>query len=163
VSTPRCELCSTKDGVLTLRNKAQICRPCRRKLRRLLAPVGPGKPVCKVRAKPRRGPMRDPKYRAWCRERVCAITLVYGSLIASVVQDDAAICSPGPPNDPAHTQNNGMASKGPDSSCAPLCRKHHAEYDSGRDAFEKKYGVDMKKIAAEHYAKYIAECAAVSE
>ena len=40
--------------------------------------------------------------------------------------------------DPAHTQGNGMSSKGPDSSCVPLCRKHHRDFDSGRKAFEKK-------------------------
>jgi hypothetical protein len=50
-----------------------------------------------------------------------------------------------------------MRSKGPDSSCVPLCRKHHDEYDAGRKAFEKKYGVSMKALAAEHYARYQKE------
>jgi hypothetical protein len=113
------------------------------------------KPIPKVRSKPRRGPLRDPKYRAWCREQLCLITIKYGSLIASVANDDDAVCSLGPPNDPAHTENNGTSSKGPDSSCVPLCRKHHNEYDAGREVFEKKYGVSMKKIAAEHYARYL--------
>lgn len=54
-----------------------------------------------------------------------------------------------------HTQNNGMGSKGPDSSCAPLCHKHHMEYDSGRKAFEAGYGVDMKAIAAIWWQRYL--------
>lgn len=57
--------------------------------------------------------------------------------------------------DTAHTQNNGTSSKGPDSSCAPLCRTHHREYDAGRKAFEKKYGVDMKAVAAAWHKLYL--------
>jgi len=41
-----------------------------------------------------------------------------------------------------------MSSKGPDSTCANLCRFHHDEYDAGREAFELKYGVDMPAQAA---------------
>lgn len=115
------------------------------------------KPIPQKRTKARRGPMRDPKYRRWCRKQECAILREMDSNDdrSDVCVDDPALmfnaC------DPAHTQNNGMRSKGPDSSCVPLCRKHHQEYDAGRAAFEKKYGVNMKKLAAEHYARYQAE------
>ncbi len=106
------------------------------------------KPIPSKRAKPRRGPMRDPKYRRWLRNELCVVGMACGSETCSsfIRQFDAA-----------HTQNNGMRSKGPDSSCAPLCRKHHAEYDAGRAAFENKYGVDMKAIAAEHYKRFQSE------
>jgi hypothetical protein len=57
--------------------------------------------------------------------------------------------------DAAHTKNNGMASKGPDSGCAPLCREHHAEYDAGRVVFEAKYSVSMQDEAAVHFAAYV--------
>ena len=60
-------------------------------------------------------------------------------------------------SDPSHTVNNGMSSKGPDSSCVPLCRKHHREYDAGRKAFEAKYAVDMKALAAEHWKRFCEE------
>jgi len=50
-----------------------------------------------------------------------------------------------------------MSSKGPDSSCVPLCRKHHREFDSGRKAFEKKYDVDLKKLAAEYFKRFCEE------
>jgi hypothetical protein len=89
--------------------------------------------------------MRDPKYLAWLRDLYC---------IVCIRQDHVVECNL---IDPAHTENNGMGSKGRDSSCAPLCRKHHQEYDAGRAVFGEKYGVDMPKIAAEHYARYLNE------
>lgn len=85
----------------------------------------------------RRGPERDPDYMAWLSQ-----------------ENSCLICKVDCP-DPAHTINNGMRSKGPDSSCVPLCRTHHAEYDSGRAAFETKYGVSMKAEAAAHFAVYV--------
>jgi hypothetical protein len=56
--------------------------------------------------------------------------------------------------DPAHTANNGMSSKGPDSSCAPLCRRHHREYDAGRAAFEAAYAIDMAALAVQWWADW---------
>ena len=99
-------------------------------------------PVKKRRSKPRRGPLRDPEYRKWLKYEYCAIGEAYGSEGCTGVTD------------PAHTENNGMGSKGPDSSCIPLCRRHHREYDAGRAAFEKKYGLDMKAIAAQLWSQY---------
>lgn len=109
------------------------------------------KPIRKVRTKPRKGPMRDPRYRRWLRQFT---SCVIGDLEVgprNVCDDTWAI------PDPAHTQNNGLSSKGPDSSCVPLCRKHHQEYDAGRAAFEKKYGVNMKALAAEHFERFQKE------
>jgi hypothetical protein len=100
----------------------------------------------KPRAKPRRGPLRDPKYREFCRDQFCVIASASGMDL----ECDGPI-------DPSHTQNNGLSSKGPDSSCVPLCRYHHAEYDSGRAAFEKKYGVNLREIAKEHYERFQKE------
>lgn len=104
-------------------------------------------PVKKRRSKPRRGPMRSKAYRDWLTTKTCAVHFIgtYDCFYAWT------LC------DPAHTENNGMASKGPDSSCVPLCRKHHREYDAGRKAFENEYGVDMKAIAAEHYKRFREE------
>ena len=66
----------------------------------------------------------------------------------------------------AHTKNNGMASKGPDSSRAPLCVAHHSEqHTRGVKVFEEKYGLDLEHEAATHYATFliwkesVAECA----
>lgn len=112
-------------------------------------------PVKKRRTKPRRGPMRDPKYRTFVRTFLCSV------FSASPNDEPYDRCDywNGHTNltDSAHTQNNGMRSKGPDSSCAPLCRKHHREYDAGREAFEEKYAVSMSAIAAETFAAYLSK------
>lgn len=101
------------------------------------------KPI-KRRRKARRGPLRDPKYRAWLRRFCCMLR----------GQDNFRSCDSWQV-DPAHTGRvNGMSSKAGDDTCLPLCRKHHAEYDSGRVAFEKKYGVDMKALAKEYWTRY---------
>ncbi len=106
--------------------------------------------IRRKRAKPRRGPLRSPDYRAWLiAECVCV-----ACRILHMVYRTRQFASGGQCIDPAHTQNNGMRSKGPDSSCAPLCRVHHREYDAGPKAFEMKYGVDMKNEAAAHWAAW---------
>ena len=102
-------------------------------------------PIKKRRSKPRRGPLRDKGYRDWLRGRFICMADRNGWRDCSGVMD------------PAHTENNGMGSKGPDSSCVPLCRTHHREYDAGRKAFEKKYKVNMKLIAAQKWAEYQRE------
>lgn len=50
-----------------------------------------------------------------------------------------------------------MASKGPDSSCAPLCRPCHRLYDQGREEFERRTGLDMRAEAAKWYARFCTE------
>lgn len=99
------------------------------------------KPIAKRRAKPRRGPMRCPEYRRWLTGQRCIACIVEG---IAYTRD----------SDPAHTINNGMRSKGPDSSCVPLCRLHHEEYDAGREVFEKKYRLTMRLIAPIWYALF---------
>jgi hypothetical protein len=66
--------------------------------------------------------------------------------------------------DPAHTINNGMGSKGPDSSCIPLCRHHHDEMDgrvstaiTTKAAFAAKYRIDLADVAAFHFRQFNKE------
>jgi hypothetical protein len=105
------------------------------------------------RSKPRRGPMRSKPYRDWCNRQWCAVSNTVPGVWLEWFGRYSII-------DAAHTQNNGMGSKGPDSSCVPLERALHIEYDRDRQAFEEKHKVDMKKIAAEHYERFLAESAA---
>jgi hypothetical protein len=98
-------------------------------------------PIPRKRVKPRRGPLRDPQYRELLRGKRCACCQRFGTRWNPV--------------DLAHTENNGMRSKGPDSSCAPLCRMCHNEYDSGREEFERRTGLDMRRIAREHWDSYV--------
>lgn len=96
-------------------------------------------PIPKRRSKPRRGPLRDKRYMAWLHDKPCACG-----------------CNR-TPCDPAHTVNNGMRSKGPDSSCVPLFRICHESYDKDRKGFERRTGRDMKVSAARWYARYQEE------
>jgi len=107
--------------------------------------------IPKKRAKARRGPMRDPKYRRWCTIQWCVVC----RLLPEDKRESAHW-----PIDPAHTRNNGQSSKGPDSSCVPLCRAHHRQYDAGRATFERTHGVDMEALAKEHYSRYLQETGA---
>jgi hypothetical protein len=107
------------------------------------------KAIRKKRAKPRRGPMRDPEYRRWVRENhFCELWI--RKPLGAIRWCEGKV-------EAAHTERNGMSSKGPDSSCAPLCHRHHREYDAGREAFEAKYGVDMKSVARQCWELYKAE------
>jgi len=96
--------------------------------------------------------MRDPKYRRWLKRQHCVVCKKMAETDATKVDFYGCI-----PVDPAHTENNGASSKGPDSSCVPLGRKHHREYDFNRKEFEDKYRVDMKVLAAQYYAQYLKE------
>jgi hypothetical protein len=122
------------------------------------------KRIPRRRRKPRRGPLRCQPYKDWLKLegkcRACQITCarlskqpVTWSLWYYRAAFQAGHC------DPAHTRNNGMRSKGPDSSCAPLCRgfespNHHDEYDAGRKAFVAKYGYDPEDEAAAHWTAW---------
>ena len=54
-----------------------------------------------------------------------------------------------------HTQRTtAWAVKGRIRHAFHCAEKHHREYDAGRKAFEKKYGLDMKAIAKEYYQAY---------
>lgn len=110
------------------------------------------------RKAPRRGPLRDDGYRRFLRQ--------HGRCVACGIVDPRGNYHTMGKCDPAHTQNNGMRQKGPDDSCAPLCRIHHDEYDGhrklpngdvGRKAFERFYCVDMAEEAKAWWALYRLE------
>ena len=124
--------------------KRERCPTCHRAMAR---------PIPVKRAKARRGPTRLPDYRRWCRMQPCALCAI---LLDREGTNESAFdgCFP---VDPAHTQNNGTSSKGPDSSCIPLGRKHHDEYDRDRKAFERKYRVHMRELAKESYRLYLSQ------
>lgn len=107
-------------------------------------------PVKRRRMKPRKGPMRSKAYREWCNEQWCAVSNTVPGVWLEWSGRYSII-------DAAHTQNNGTGSKGPDSSCVPLERALHIEYDRDRQAFEEKHSIDMKALAAEHYARFLRE------
>ncbi len=109
-------------------------------------------PIKRRRSKTRRGPWRSVAYRRWISEHRSCVSFPNfkpGERLYGVALSEAA-----------HTDNNGMSSKGPDSSCVPLTPEEHREYDAGRNAFEKKHGIDMQAIAALYWKQYQVEHAA---
>jgi len=100
------------------------------------------KPIPRKRAKPRRGPLRDPGYlkflRAACR---------------CVAEDDD---NHSPSIEAAHGPVNGLGSKGPDNEALPLCRFHHLiQHAMGWAAFEAEYfGRSRQFEAAAQYEAY---------
>lgn len=95
----------------------------------------------------RQGPWRSVEYRRWISQHWCCVC--FG--VDIVTRSDISV------SQAAHTENNGMASKGDDSACVPLSMSVHDEYDAGRLAFEHKYGIDLKAIAAQYYAQWLSE------
>lgn len=146
---PRCA-CGKKDCRVCYNRTKQMERRARLKRHK---PIARRTPIAKKRAKPRRvSVLRDPAYRAWLRERVCVAcrsefrhaepeTFPAARLLRII--------------DPAHTENNGRSSKGPDSSCIPLCRTHHRQqHNIGWPAFENHYGIDRARESAALYLAY---------
>ena len=82
----------------------------------------------------RRGPDRDPRYRAWIRSLPCAV------------------CGSKWRVEAAHTgTDGGMAQKASDYSCVPLCRYCHtgatgAYHRIGKREFERSYGINLVKL-----------------
>ena len=55
-------------------------------------------------------------------------------------------CQAPPPNDPHHLLSGVMGSKGPDTSCIPLCRDCHRQYhNTSHAAFEQEHGFSRKR------------------
>jgi hypothetical protein len=92
------------------------------------------KPQRQKERKLRRGPTRDPTYRAWIRTLPCTIC-------GSVWKVEAA-----------HTGcGGGMSMKPSDYSCIPLCRNCHtaakgAYHRVGKFAFERNYAIDLQGL-----------------
>lgn len=150
----KCPTCyfRTKQRESRLKRKTELKRtPIKRSSKLIARNV----PVKKKRSKPRRGPMRDKGYREWLRERNCIACLTLPLRERSMVNEAWSGC------EAAHTKNNGRSSKGPDSSCVPLCKKHHDEMDgrlstaiTTKEAFEAKYRINLEHEAAAHYRTY---------
>lgn len=102
------------------------------------------KPIPRKRAKPRRGPLRDPGYLAFLRGNArCAVG------IRCVCHGRVGGC------DAAHGPVNGMRSKGPDNEAVALCPAHHEEqHRIGWPAFERKYDFSRAEEAEAWYAAY---------
>jgi hypothetical protein len=98
--------------------------------------------------------MRSKPFREYVSRFPCCICSMYRGEVVITMPLGFAV------SQAAHVVNNGASSKGPDSTCVPLCCKglnHHAEFDSGKKAFERKYGVNMREVAAMYFARWKQE------
>lgn len=111
----------------------------------LWKPILEGKPQPRKVRKLRRGPPRDPPYRAWIRTLTCTIC-------GSVWRVEAA-----------HTgYDGGMAMKPSDYSCIPLCKDCHTAgkgsyHRIGRPSFERKYDIDIRSLVKALNVRWFAE------
>ena len=144
----KCPTCYFRDAKRRTRLKQKT------PLKRSANPIVRKTVVKKKRAKPRKGPMRNKGYREYLRVQPCVACTVSGFDFSGAYRSFIY-------REASHTVNNGMKSKGPDSSCIPLCRYHHDEMDgrlstaiTTKKAFAKKYGLDLKREAATHYLAY---------
>jgi len=101
-----------------------------------------GKRLPTQRRRFRRGPIRLPHYRAWIRQQECCVCGSTGTV------------------DPAHIGSHGFWQKAADTTCVPLCRKHHdALHAIGRERFEPKYEACFEIIIEVLFTEW-SECQA---
>lgn len=71
-------------------------------------------------------PTPNEPYKSWIRSLPCLI-------VGCRVKPEAH-----------HVEHNGMAYKGRDESCVPLCTRHHQElHGHGRQRFERERGIEL--------------------
>jgi hypothetical protein len=118
-------------------------------------PIARTKPVNRRRPGPKRkGLIRLPDYRAWLNQQPCLACIE----LRRRALDNEELPPPLPMfSHASHTENNGLSSKGADTSCVSLCPQHHTEYDRNRITFELKYDLVMKQQAAALYARFREE------
>ena len=70
-------------------------------------------------------PIRDKKYIKFIREFSCVV------------------CQAPPPSDPHHSETGGRGTKASDTTCIPLCHRHHFQvHQVGKQSFAKMYDID---------------------
>lgn len=106
--------------------------------------------MLKRRQRPRSGIVRNPErirsaaHRAWVRGHICCVLSKHAFTGGPPDRCEA-------PMECAHVRigtDGGTGIKPSDIWCIPLCKGHHAEQHAiGELAFEKKYGLNIKRIA----------------
>ncbi len=97
----------------------------------------------------KRAPKREwPKHRKWLRSHECVVsvssTFWFNGFCAGMVEVSHIRTA----------ANSGTGIKPHDSSAVPMCSSHHSEYHRiGAETWEKKYALDLARLAAEFTAK----------
>ena len=98
------------------------------------------------RQKPASGILRTPervypRHRKWLRSHECVVTLSDCNVACSSVVEVSHIRT---------AANSGTGLKPRDSDAVPMCSLHHRNYhDYGHETWQRVYGLDLAKLAAE--------------
>lgn len=101
-------------------------------------------------------PHRSPEYLAWLRTQPCIIK----NMVDRETEQRHVCWSPRvdrfdrPMSDPMHITRLGKGIKADDRLCVPGCRHAHRQSESQERRFEQRYGVNLRELAAEHFARF---------
>ena len=90
----------------------------------------------------RRGPPRNPRYRAWVRSKPCLVCGTHREVEA------------------CHTGPHGLSQKSSDFQCIPLCSHHHRTGNDALDRigpkrFQEVHGLDTAEIVKTLQAEWL--------
>lgn len=159
---PKCE-CG--DG--RQRHDAEGCVTCAKMGRKPCLKYRPRRPKVKAR-KPIRARKVDPSKRRWAKHRNKAFTdwvSEHDCCMAgfTYVENGRPCWHPeelrraGKFSDPAHVGKKRATGADDEGEVVNLCRSHHREQEGQTAAFNAKYGVDLKAIAAKLWVRYERE------
>ena len=119
-----------------------------------------GKPIPRKRAKPRRGPVVDPKYRAFVRTFPCVAC--FGGLMADEDFGPLEAVLQGSRTECAHVGLRGLSQRCSDRETLPLCRaEHHQHGPESHHKLGKRFwafhGLDRPALIAEANQRYITD------
>ena len=119
----------------------------------------PRTPVKRKRTKPRRGPLRDPKYLAWIRTLPCVCCFIF--LHAWDPREYFLRRGPHGASEAAHVGLRGIAQKCSDHETIPLCGFHHRTGPSSHHRLQKRFWayweIDRAALIAELNARFMEE------
>ena len=75
-------------------------------------------------------PVRSEDYKRWIRSWPCLVCATRRQIEAS------------------HTGPHGLGQKAADTSCVPLCKKHHAELHQGVQDFQERHQIELANVIA---------------
>ena len=113
----------------------------------------PRKPIRRSRVRQKAGKpkrfakRRDYPYLRWIREQPCVVETARPEEVHVLLWYIA---------EAAHLKTRGAGGSDREN-VVPLCRIHHNEQEGKTAAFERKYGVDLRKLAQQYTERYDRE------
>jgi len=121
--------------------------------------VKPRTPVKRKRTKPRRGPLRDPKYLAWIRTLPCVCCFIF--LHGWSRREYFGRRNMAGSSEAAHVGPRGIAQKCSDLEAIPLCGFHHRTGPFAHHRLQKRFWayweINRDEFIAELKARFMKE------